>query len=287
MNGILKNSVRLVLFTMFSTNLSCIAQNTEDQNQTESTASPNVQILENIIQVPYSNSCRTLRIYLPPSYDSSDKNYPVIYMLDGQNLFDVRTSYSGEWEVDETMDALAKEQELEAIVVGVDNHGVFRMQEYNVYDHIEFGKQQGREFTNYLVDQIKPLIDKIYRTKPEREHNIIMGSSMGGLMAYYILMTNPDVFSMAGVYSPSFWVSEEIYSLHQQNPRLNESKIHMIVGSEEGGMVPVFTRMRDSLSPLMNDRRLKTEIVQGGTHSEAFWKEQFKETALWFLSNTF
>ncbi len=218
MNRILKQGVQLMVLTVYSINLSCNAQAIEDQNQKESTASPNVQILENIIQVPYSNSCRTLRVYLPPSYDSSDKNYPVIYMLDGQNLFDLRTSYSGEWEVDETMDALAKEQELEAIVVGVDNHGVFRMQEYNVYDHIEFGKQQGREFTNFLVGQIKPLIDKMYRTKPEREDNIVLGSSMGGLMAHYILMTNPDTFSKAGVYSPSFWVSEEIYSLHKQNP---------------------------------------------------------------------
>nr|WP_298994897.1 alpha/beta hydrolase-fold protein [uncultured Allomuricauda sp.] len=283
MNKTLIHEVQLVLCTLFLLNLSCSAQTKEDQVQTESTASPNVQILENIVQVPYSNSCRTLRVYLPLDYESGDKRYPVIYMLDGQNLFDTRTSFSGEWGVDETMIALAEEHQQEAIVIGIDNHGVFRMQEYNVYDHQEFGKQQGREFTNFLTGQVKPMIDKMYRTKPEREHNMIMGSSMGGLMAYYILMTNPDVFSMAGVYSPSFWVSEDIYSLHEQNSRLNESKIHMIVGSEEGGMVPIFARMQKTLSPLMDEKQLKTEIVQGGTHSEAFWKEQFKDTVLWLL----
>ncbi|XLS30598.1 alpha/beta hydrolase [Flavobacteriaceae bacterium M23B6Z8] len=254
----------------------------QQTDQPESTAAPNVQILENSVQVPYSNSSRTLRIYLPPDYESSNKSYPVIYMLDGQNLYDNTTSFSGEWEVDETLNELAREDQLEAIVVGIDNHGVFRMQEYNVYDHPEFGKQQGKAFTRFLVHELKPLIDKTYRTKSEREHTMIVGSSMGGLMAYSILMSNPETFSMAGVYSPSFWVSEEVYLLHKENDRLKDCKIYMIVGSEEGSMVSVFERMRTTLSPLMNEATLKAEIIEGGTHSEAFWKSQLKDTLLWF-----
>ena len=135
MNRMLNHGVQLMVLTAFSINLSCNAQILEDQNQTESTASPNVEILENIVQVPYSNSCRTIRVYLPPDYKSDNKRYPVVYMLDGQNLFDRKTSFSGEWGVDETMNTLAENHQQEAMVIGIDNHGVFRMQEYNVYDH--------------------------------------------------------------------------------------------------------------------------------------------------------
>ncbi|MEL7123141.1 MAG: alpha/beta hydrolase-fold protein [Bacteroidota bacterium] len=249
-----------------------------------STAVVNVEILEKVVHVPYSSSSRTLRIYLPPSYQSTNKQYPVIYMLDGQNLFDEQTAYAGEWGVDEVLNHFSKESKREVIVVGIDNHGVFRMQEYNVVDHPEFGKEQGKAFTELLVDVIKPLIDKRYRTLSNRQNTAIVGSSMGGLMSFYALMTYPEVFSMAGVYSPAFWVSDDIYELHKRNPLLEDCKIHMLVGSEEGGMVPVFQKMQSILSKNMPLENFVSDIIEGGTHGEALWGEQFKTTYEFFYN---
>lgn len=279
-NNVSKTNSCLILLALISQTI-LFAQKIDDKL---STAAVNVEILEKVVHVPYSSSSRTLRIYLPPSYQSTNKQYPVIYMLDGQNLFDEQTAYAGEWGVDEVLNHFSKESKREVIVVGIDNHGVFRMQEYNVVDHPEFGKEQGKAFTELLVDVIKPLIDKRYRTLSNRQNTAIVGSSMGGLMSFYALMTYPEVFSKAGVYSPAFWVSDYIYEIHKKNPLLEDCKIHMLVGSEEGGMVPVFQKMQSILSKLMPPENFLSDIVEGGTHGEALWSEQFKTTYEFFYN---
>ena len=109
----------------------------------KSTATAGVSILTPQLLIPGLNRQRTLRLYLPPGYATSTKRYPVLYMHDGQNLFDAATAYAGEWGVDETLDALAKSQGLELIVVGIDNGGVNRMTELNAWDNTRFGKGEG------------------------------------------------------------------------------------------------------------------------------------------------
>ena len=260
-----------------------ITQVTCAQEERQSTANENVEVLENFVHVPYSVSSRTIRVYTPPSYNNSDKRYPVIYMLDGQNLFDDKTSYAGEWGIDESMDQLIAEGLPEAIVVGIDNHGVFRMQEYNVYDSDRFGPQQGYAFTRFLVESLKPMIDKKYRTLTEAEHTAIVGSSMGGLMAYYILMTQPKTFSKAGVFSPSFWVNEAIYSIHQENEALKTCKIYMLVGGEEGQMVPLAQRMEQVLTSEIPKDQLYSAVVPNEGHNEAFWRKEFPKMYRWLF----
>ena len=109
-----------------------------------------------------------MRLYLPPGYaNAPDKRYPVIYMHDGQNLFDDATSYAGEWGVDETLDAMAASQGFEAIVVGLDNGGEHRMQELNPFDHPRFGPGEGEAYLAFMVETLKPWIDGLYRTLPD------------------------------------------------------------------------------------------------------------------------
>ena len=157
-----------------------------------STASKNVQILDTAFLIPQLNRTRRIWIYLPPDYNyNTDKRYSVLYMQDGQNLFDDATSYAGEWGVDEFMDSLKYGQ---CIVVGIDNGGDKRMTEYNPYDNKKFGKGEGKKYIDFLVKTLKPFIDKNYRTLPGIQNTGIAGSSMGGLISLYAILQYPKVF---------------------------------------------------------------------------------------------
>ena len=138
------------------------------------TAGPGVRVLPPMT-IPGLGRERTIRLYLPPGYDASTKRYPVLYMHDGQNLFDDATSYVGEWGVDEALDALAADG-LELIVVGIDHGGEKRFNELSPVSHPRFGAGENRQYTDFVVNVLKPHIDATYRTRPEREHTGIMGS---------------------------------------------------------------------------------------------------------------
>src|SRR5206468_2794112 len=115
-----------------------------------STAQPNVHVLAPL-RMPGLERERTLRIYLPPGYEKTQRRYPVLYMHDGQNLFDAATSYAGEWGVDETLNELARSSHLELIVVGIDNGDLKRMQELNPWDNEKYGAGEGREYMRFIV----------------------------------------------------------------------------------------------------------------------------------------
>ena len=140
----------------------------------------NVVVLEHEFSIPELNRPRKLRVYLPPDYATSERRYPVLYMHDAQNLFDDATSYAGEWGVDETLNELFDKQGFALIVVGVDNGGEKRMNELSPWPNQDFGAAEGRQYMDFLVDDVKAYVDEHYRTLPDQEHTAIMGSSMGG-----------------------------------------------------------------------------------------------------------
>lgn len=142
---------------------------------------------------------RDVIVWLPPNYDSNpEKRYPVLYMHDGQNLFDPRTAYiQVDWQVDEVADSLIQADEMqEIIVVGI----------YNTADRVaEYSDtKKGRAYMNFVINELKPLIDATYRTLPDRKNTAVMGSSMGGLISFLLVWQHSDIFSMAGCLSPAF-----------------------------------------------------------------------------------
>ncbi|MGN6249399.1 MAG: alpha/beta hydrolase-fold protein, partial [Ginsengibacter sp.] len=147
------------------------------------TASPNVKIIDTAFYIPQLKRTRRIWIYLPPEYKNSAKRYGVLYMHDGQNLFDAATSYSGEWGVDEYLDSIANKNEKEVIVVGIDNGLSKRMSEYNPWEFENFGKGEGDQYVDFLVKNLKPFIDEHYRTLKNKANTFIAGSSMGGLIS--------------------------------------------------------------------------------------------------------
>src|SRR5437016_657761 len=168
---------------------------------------------------------RDVLVYLPPGYRRfSRKRYPVLYLHDGQNVFDAATSFSGvEWGVDETAERLIKENLIEPlIIVAIANMGEQRIHEYaptpGVIDARPKRKKRSkglaRKYGHFLMDELKPYIDRKYRTNPGPEFTGLGGSSLGGLVTLAIGILYPQAFRRPLVMSPSIWcVDFAIYRL--------------------------------------------------------------------------
>ncbi len=249
------------------------------------TASENVVILEDPFDMPGLDRKRTVRLYLPPGYTNSDKKYPVLYMHDGQNLFDYATSYVGEWEVDETLDSLANANSFEMIVVGIDNGQALRMNELAPFPNPRVEKVEGDKYMEFIVDVVKPYIDKNYRTLSQREHTAIMGSSMGGLISHYGIYKYPEVFSKAGIFSPSYWINwKAVKEYTLENPLPNDSRLYFCVGEKEGMMVGSMNAMVNLLSKeKFKQENITSFVVPNAEHNEAQWQGEFKKAIQWLF----
>ena len=146
----------------------------------KSTRAENVFILSEDFKIPQLNRERRVWMYLPPNYKSANKSFPVIYMHDGQNLFDTSTSYSGEWSVDETLNRLYKDGNASFIVVAIDNGKDKRLDEYSPWKNQKYGGGEGDAYLEFIVKTLKPYIDANYKTLKDKENTAIIGSSMGG-----------------------------------------------------------------------------------------------------------
>jgi len=234
---------------------------------------------------PQLDNQRDILVYLPPGYDEGMERYPVVYMHDGQNLFDEATSFSGEWRVDETMQALAKEG-VEAIVVGVPNIGERRIDEYSPFVDAEHGGGQGEAYIAFLADTLKPHIDRSFRTRPEADQTVIMGSSLGGLISLYGLLQRPEIFGRAGAISPALWLAEgAIFAWVEERAGEAAGRLYLDVGTDEGeATVADARRMADLLAAHGYDEaRLRFHEEEGGEHHEAAWAERFHDAMRWLL----
>lgn len=153
---------------------------------------------------------RTIRVWLPPNYgEDVQRRFPVIYLLDGQNVFDDRSAFGGRsWRASETVGKLLEKRKLEPLMlVAVDNSGGHRTDDYTPERWNGRGGHAD-DFGGMLIDEIKSFVDARYRTKPEREATAIVGSSLGGLFALHLAMTRADVFGHVAALSPStFWAN--------------------------------------------------------------------------------
>lgn len=252
-----------------------------------SSASNNVFVIDQLFEMPGLNRQRRLRIYLPLNYGNVSDNYPVLYMHDGQNLFDEATSYAGEWGIDESLNMLSKTNGLSIIVVGIDNGQEKRMNELSPWENKDFGKAEGKQYMNFIINTVKPYIDKNYRTLPDRLNTAIMGSSMGGLISHYAIFEYSSVFSKAGIFSPSFWYSEEVKPFSDTNKLPINSRLYFLVGDDEGAdMIDGMREMVTSLEKQgLGKTNLNSKTVKHGTHNEAFWRSEFSDAITWLFQN--
>ncbi|GEP51321.1 hypothetical protein FNO01nite_19930 [Flavobacterium noncentrifugens] len=240
-------------------------------NAQESTASKQVSTFT--IDAPQLHSTKKIWVYLPKNYKASAKKYPVIYMHDAQNLFDAKTSFVGEWNVDESLDSL----NAQVIVIGIEHGNDKRIDELTPYKNAKYGGGNADAYLEFIVKTLKPEVDKKYRTKTNANNTAIMGSSLGGLVSYYAALKYPEVFGKAGVFSPSFWFSDEIYKLTENTKKI-KTKIYFLCGdNEDAEMIPDMKKTEK----LLDEKRCyclhltKETIVKGGQHNEKLWREHF------------
>lgn len=248
------------------------------KKQMTSTATKSVRFLPTIFEIPQLNRKRTIRLYLPPNY-STGGLFPVIYMHDGQNLFDNATSFAGEWKVDEILDSLYTYRGFSAIVVAIYNDDKERINEYSPWKNDSLGiGGDGGKYVKFIVNTLKPFIDRHYRTLSSRENTAIMGSSMGGLISLYAALEYPDVFGKAAIFSPSLWFSPKMNIYLQKYKRKKVQHLYFLAGEKEGdSMVNDLNTTLELLKKAGFDDEyyIKTKIVPDGRHAEWFWSREF------------
>ncbi len=249
------------------------------------TASKNVSVIDTAFFIPQLNRHRRIWIYLPENYDRVSCTYPVLYMHDGQNVFDVQTSSFGEWGVDECLDTLSRQLKKYCIVVGIDHGGEKRLNELNPYDNPKFGKGEGDAYLEFIVQTLKPYIDSTYRTKPKVNSTYIAGSSMGGLISMYALTKYPMIFGAAGVFSPAFWVAPSIFDAVDSANYLKNTRVYLFAGEMESSEMVADMQKVASLLRRKNCFNI-TEIVDPqGKHSENTWRSHFDDFYRWLMKD--
>ncbi len=252
------------------------------------TATSGVHVLTPPLLMPGLDRQRTIRVYLPPSYRQGKRRYPVLYMHDAQNLFDDATSYVGEWGVDESMDALAKSDGIEVIVVGIDHGQDKRINELSPWPNERFGAAEGKQYMQFVVGTVKPFIDKRFRTRPGRADTGIMGSSLGGLSSQYAIYQYPKVFGKAGIFSPAYWFSSEVYTFTAARHLHSGTRLYLVAGDKEGdepvAVVDNVKKMEVQLRAA-GDKKLSlfVAIRPGAEHNETFWKSEFPKAMIYLF----
>jgi predicted alpha/beta superfamily hydrolase len=244
------------------------------------TATSNVYILDTDFPMPQLNTSRRIWIYLPPDYYTSLKQYPVLYMHDGQNLFDQNTSAFGEWKVDESLNTLFNQGDFGIVVVGIDNGAGTRV-------NPSYGGGQGAKYVDWIANNLKPYIDKNYRVSAVPKYTGIMGSSMGGLISQYGGVQFPQVFKKVGLLFPSFWFTDTIFQQVHTLKVQPDQKFYFVSGTtEDSSMVPLMVAMKDSvIAAGLSASRTKLLTWADGQHAEWFWSREFPAAYQWLFND--
>ena len=247
------------------------------------TASNQVSVIDTAFNIPQLNRKRRIWIYLPVGYATSKKHYPVLYMHDGQNLFDEFTAGFGEWGLDECLDTLQKKTKKPCIVVGLDN-GTERLTEYNPFDNEKFGIGEGKKYVEFLITTLKPFIDRKYKTLKDAPNTGIAGSSMGGLISYFAAVNYPNIFGYAGIFSPAFWIAPELKLFTVAQGNKSGGKFFFYIGGREGqqyeeDMKSVTDKLGENSSAI-----IYSIVDPDGSHNEMAWRKWFPEFYSWIMA---
>jgi predicted alpha/beta superfamily hydrolase len=230
--------------------------------------------------IPQLGRQRTIRVFLPKNYNTSNKKYPVWYMMDGQNLFHQHTAAFRHWALADIMDRQPLKRQ--AIIVGIDHGGIERANEYSpASQRRSYGEAD--YFCQFIIETLKPFIDKTYRTEPFREHTGIGGASMGGLFSFYAARKHAQYFGKALVLSPSIWYNADV--LNKGIKQGNWKSKFYVVGSkiEMRGMQPTLEKIYYGLKEEGHyENDIRVIVRDKGKHNEVFWKAEFRKAMEWF-----
>ena len=240
---------------------------------------------------------RFLRVWLPSGYDDSEnsnRRYPVLYLNDGQNLFEPATSFNGvEWQVDETADRLIREGAIPPmIIVGMDNAARERIREYMPHRslHPVMLRVYGTRYPSFLFKEVIPFMTRNYRVSTEPENTGLGGSSLGALIALYTVAVRPGAIGRLLLESPSLWASNRQLIRQSRAVKRWPERVFLATGTAEAGRKDKDQSMVDDVRELasilrragLDDQRLKLVVDEGASHHESAWARRFPD-ALSFL----
>ena len=240
---------------------------------------------------------RGLTVYLPPGYDAARKRrYPVLYLHDGQNLFDPADAASGvTWDAHTTAERLIRARRIPPVIlVGID-HTPDRVNEYTPCpDPGEGAGGGGGPYARFLVEEVKPFIDRRYRTRPGRRHAGVAGSSLGGLVSLTIVREHRERFGLCGLLSPSLWWcrARVLRELERDAGWLKGVRFWVDVGLREGGRGSGYPRgvthtrrlvRQFDAAGLVRGRDYAYYEIAGGEHNEAAWAARFDRVLLFLF----
>jgi predicted alpha/beta superfamily hydrolase len=222
---------------------------------------------------------RDIIVWLPPSYNlETERRYPVLYMHDGQNIMDPKTSFAGmDWRIDETLSKLIRLNKLrEIIVVGI----------YNTPDRLEeySDTEKGNYYIKFIIEELKPYIDKNYRTLKDNENTAVMGSSMGGLISFLIAWNHPDVFSKAACLSSSFYYNNDKAIEIVKKYNGPKKKIKFYIDHGEDGLVrgqKMFCALTSKGYIIGSD--IDYFYAAGAEHNEKAWADRLERPLMFFF----
>jgi len=243
------------------------------------------------------HNTRFLRVWLPPAYDdpaNAGRRYPVLYLNDGQNLFEAETSFTGvEWQADETADRLIREGAIPPmIIVGLDNAAKDRIREYMPHRslHPMMLRVEGSRYPSFLIKEVMPFVAGNYRVDSGPENTGLGGSSLGALIALYTARVRPSVFGRLLLESPSLWASNRQAIKESRDVKRWPERVFLATGTAEMGRKDRDQSVVDDVRELagilrwagLDEKRLRLVIEDGATHHESEWAKRFPE-ALKFL----
>jgi predicted alpha/beta superfamily hydrolase len=240
------------------------------------------------VRSPQLENERDIDVYLPASYGTTRRRYPVVYMQDGQNLSDPERAFAGTWNLPAALVELAA-RGIDTIVVGVPNMGAARIREYSPFDDARHGGGDGDAYLAFLERTVKPLVDRRFRTRPEREATVAFGSSMGALISLYAFFRAPETFGAAGAMSPSLWFAGRALTAYIERDGAPEGRVYLDSGTDEG---PATLRDAAQLTRVLERKGYRPgetmmfREVPGGRHEEAHWGARLVDALEFLLQDT-
>ncbi|MBA3913259.1 MAG: alpha/beta hydrolase [Acidobacteriales bacterium] len=243
---------------------------------------------------------RYLRVWLPPGYDdeaNQNRNYPVFYLNDGQNLFEPTTAFGGvDWQVDDAADRLIREGVVPPmIIVGIDNTGSDRLREYVPCRMMRppVLRPGGKRYPDFLIEEVMPFIEQRYRIAPEAKNTGLGGSSLGGAITLYTVIRRPGVFGRVLIESPSLFIGNKRLLRLSRKLRQWPERIVIAIGSQECGREDADRRTVENVKELeriirasqLGPDRLAVNIVEGASHAESEWAKRFPDSLAFLFGN--
>lgn len=246
---------------------------------------PHIELLDEPFVIPQLIRTRRITALLPHDYYESDRRYPVLYLQDGQNLFDDFAPF-GSWGVDKRLAILAEYGLGDLIVIAIDHAAEERVAEFTPSFRTRLGRGQGKKYVHFLAETLKPYVDARFRTRPGQADTGIGGSSMGGLISIYAGLMYPQLYGKLMIFSPSLWVVPSVPFHLLQLSATYRGRIYLYAGGRESEtMVPNLERFQAQLARQVatSEVAFKTSIDPDGQHNEARWGEEFPYALRWLF----